>query len=97
RSLASIYDFPSFEIATSISIYFACNCLLTKLMAYNTSYHMTIATINSYSPSSLFAKPLASLLFFTSLSISDTESLSNISTLKSDSFNTFNTTLPTCS
>jgi hypothetical protein len=29
---------------------------------------MTVATINSYSPSSLFANPLASLLVFTSVS-----------------------------
>jgi hypothetical protein len=33
---------------------------------------MTIATINSYSPSSLLAKPLASLLVFASLSTSAT-------------------------
>jgi hypothetical protein len=33
---------------------------------------MTTATINSYCPSSLFAGPLASLLFAGSLSVSDT-------------------------
>jgi hypothetical protein len=52
----------TFSIATSISISFVCKFLLTALTAYDISYQMTIATKNSNSPSSLFAKDLASLL-----------------------------------
>jgi hypothetical protein len=62
----------TFSIATSISISFICKCLPTKFTAYSASYQMIIATINSYSPSSLFANPLASLLVMSSLSVSYT-------------------------
>jgi hypothetical protein len=71
--------------------------LLIKLTTDNISYQIIIATVNSKSPSSLFAKNLALLNIVVLLSVSDTSSKASILHLEPYSLYTVNTTLQTSS
>ena len=55
-----------------MSMSFDCKCLLTKLTTDNISNQMIVANKNSKSPSSFFAKNLASLCILESLLVSAT-------------------------